>query len=584
MQRKYQQTIQERQNELKELREAVESHKRSAQTAVEDSERIFTELIRSIERSRSEVTQLIRDREKAAVSRAEEQMEQMEQEIEDLRRRDAELEQLLHTDHHIHFLQSFQSLSVPPETTDTPSITVSSHLSFDDVGKSVSDLRERLEHFCRDEIEKMHGKAKYIETIPTAEFKTRDEFLQYSSAAERTEKQKQLGEMQSTYQQRIQERERELEELREAVESHKCSAQTALEDNERIFTELIRSIERSRSEVTQLIRDQEKAEVSRAEEQMERLEQEIKDLRRRDAELEQLSYIDHHIHFFQSFLSLSVPPESTDTPSITVSSRLSFDDVSKSVSHLREKLEHFCREEVERIHDRAKYIEIITTPECKTRDEFLQYFFQFTVDSNTESPPPTARGKMGGKLSKKKKGYNVNDEKAKEKDAKTEGASAEEGEAPKENKEDAPAATETTNDTAAAAKEATPTAESNSTAPKEEEKNAAPAKKEEPAANAKASDAKASEPAKAEPAKSPDAPPAKAEEKSATSAAPANEKEPAPAAKDPAPPVATATESKPDAESKKTEAPPAKESTPAEPITTESSPAPNKEQAVAVQD
>ncbi|KAI2667823.1 hypothetical protein H4Q32_004408 [Labeo rohita] len=198
-----------------------------------------------------------------------------------------------------------------------------------------------------------------------------------------------------------------------------------------------------------------------------------------------------------------------------------------------------------------------------------------------------ARGKMGGKLSKKKKGYNVNDEKAKEKDAKTEGASAEEGEAPKENKEDAPAGTET-NDTAAAAKEATPTAESNSTAPKEEEKSTAPAKKEEPAANAnapKASDAKSSEAAKAEPAKSPDAPPAKAEEKSASAAAPANEKEAAKEpAKDPAPPVATATESKPDAESKKTEAPPAKESAPAEPITTESSPAPNKEQAVAVQD
>ncbi|KAL0164238.1 hypothetical protein M9458_039991, partial [Cirrhinus mrigala] len=72
--------------------------------AVEDSERNFTELIRSIERSRSEVTQLIRDQEKAAVSQTEELMKLMEQEIDDLRRRDAELEQLLQTDDHIHFL------------------------------------------------------------------------------------------------------------------------------------------------------------------------------------------------------------------------------------------------------------------------------------------------------------------------------------------------------------------------------------------------------------------------------------------------------------------------------------------------
>ncbi len=70
-----------------------------------DSERIFTELIHSIESSRSEVTQQIRDQEKAAVSRAEEQLERLEHEIKDLRRRNAELEQLSHTQDHIHFLQ-----------------------------------------------------------------------------------------------------------------------------------------------------------------------------------------------------------------------------------------------------------------------------------------------------------------------------------------------------------------------------------------------------------------------------------------------------------------------------------------------
>ncbi|XDV27895.1 hypothetical protein PO909_031344 [Leuciscus waleckii] len=204
-----------------------------------------------------------------------------------------------------------------------------------------------------------------------------------SAAAERTVKQRKLCEMQRKYQQRIQERQKELEELREAVESHKRSAQAAVEDSERIFTELIRSIERSRSEVTQLIRDQEKTAVSRAEEQLERLEQEIEDLRRRDTELEQLSHTDDHIHFLQSFQSLSVPPGSTDSSSITVSPRLSFDDVGKSVSHLREKLEHFSREEIEKISGKVTYIEIIPTPEPKTREEFLKYSHQLTADSNT---------------------------------------------------------------------------------------------------------------------------------------------------------------------------------------------------------
>ncbi|XDV31248.1 hypothetical protein PO909_033981, partial [Leuciscus waleckii] len=120
-----------------------------------------------------------------------------------------------------------------------------------------------------------------------------------SAAAQRTEKQKQLKETQRSFQQRIQQREKDLQQLREAVESHKRSAHTAVEDSERIFTELIRSIERSRSEATQRIRDQEKTAVSRAEERLERLEQEINDLRRRDAELEQLSHTQDHIHFLQ---------------------------------------------------------------------------------------------------------------------------------------------------------------------------------------------------------------------------------------------------------------------------------------------
>ncbi|KAM3857581.1 E3 ubiquitin-protein ligase TRIM47-like [Diretmus argenteus] len=120
-----------------------------------------------------------------------------------------------------------------------------------------------------------------------------------SVAAERAEKQKQLGVSQQTVQKRVQERERELKELSEAVEDLKSSAQTAVQACETIFTELIRSIERRLSEVKQLIRAQEKTAVSQAEELLLQLEEEIARLRRRDTELEELSHTDHHIHFIQ---------------------------------------------------------------------------------------------------------------------------------------------------------------------------------------------------------------------------------------------------------------------------------------------
>ncbi len=72
---------------------------------MEDSERIFTALILSIEKRRSELIQQMRDQEKSAVRRAKERLKQLEQEINDLRRKNAELEQLSQTQDHIHFLQ-----------------------------------------------------------------------------------------------------------------------------------------------------------------------------------------------------------------------------------------------------------------------------------------------------------------------------------------------------------------------------------------------------------------------------------------------------------------------------------------------
>ncbi|XDV25624.1 hypothetical protein PO909_029512 [Leuciscus waleckii] len=200
-----------------------------------------------------------------------------------------------------------------------------------------------------------------------------------SAAAQRTEKQHQLKETQRSFQQRIQQREKDLQQLREAVASHKRSAQTAVEDSERIFTELIRSIERSRSEATQRIRDQEKTAVSRAEGRLERLEQEINDLRRRDAELEQLSHTQDHIYFLQSFQSLSAPPESTDVNDNPFSSLSSFDVVRESVRQLRDKLEDFCQEELKKISDRVTFTNIVP----RTRNDFLKDFHQLTLDLNT---------------------------------------------------------------------------------------------------------------------------------------------------------------------------------------------------------
>ncbi|XP_029605166.1 tripartite motif-containing protein 16-like, partial [Salmo trutta] len=193
----------------------------------------------------------------------------------------------------------------------------------------------------------------------------------------------QLGMSQQKVQQRFQEREKRLKELQQAVESLKRSAQAAVEDSDQIFTELIRSIERRSSQVKELIRAQEKAQVSQAEGLLEQLKQEIAELRKRSTELEQLSHTEDHIHFLQSFPSLSSIIVSSDLPSIVVCPLQYFGDVSKTVSELREKLEDFLKGEWTKISTTVNIVEVVLPPEPKTREQLLQYSCQLTLDPNT---------------------------------------------------------------------------------------------------------------------------------------------------------------------------------------------------------
>ncbi|XP_058872483.1 tripartite motif-containing protein 16-like isoform X2 [Acipenser ruthenus] len=203
-----------------------------------------------------------------------------------------------------------------------------------------------------------------------------------SAEAERTGKEKQLGKTQTEIQLRIQERLKEIEELKQAVESLKRSACIEIKESEKIFTELIRSIEKIHTEVIELIGANEKAAVNQAEGRMKKLEQEIAELRRRNAELKQLSETEDHIHFLQNFQSLCAPPEAGDLPSVTVNTDISFEAVRKAVSELKDHIEDFCKGELVKITTTVA-VYSLQAPEPRNRAEFLKYSCQLTLDPNT---------------------------------------------------------------------------------------------------------------------------------------------------------------------------------------------------------
>ncbi|XP_058249988.1 nuclear factor 7, brain-like [Hemibagrus wyckioides] len=139
-----QQMIQDRLKKIKEIKHSVDQSKRSTEKEKADSAEVFTALIRSIERSQAELLEVMEEKQKAAERQAEGLIKELEQEITVLKRRDTELEQLSHTEEHLHLLQIYSSMCSPPHTKNWTEISINTDLSGDTVRTALSQLQQTL--------------------------------------------------------------------------------------------------------------------------------------------------------------------------------------------------------------------------------------------------------------------------------------------------------------------------------------------------------------------------------------------------------------------------------------------------------
>ncbi|XP_036002755.1 tripartite motif-containing protein 16 [Fundulus heteroclitus] len=202
------------------------------------------------------------------------------------------------------------------------------------------------------------------------------------AVAERAEKQKEVQVRRQQIQQRIQDQEKDVKLLQQEVEAINVSADKAVEDSEKIFTEMIRLIQKRSSDVTQQIRSQQETEVSRVKELQEKLEQEITELKRKDAELEQLSDTEDHNQFLLNYPSLSPLSESTHSSSINIRPLRYFEDVTAAVSEFRDQLQDILRDTWTNISREVTEVDVLLS-EPKTRTGFLKYSQEITLDPNT---------------------------------------------------------------------------------------------------------------------------------------------------------------------------------------------------------
>ncbi|XP_047222314.1 tripartite motif-containing protein 16 [Girardinichthys multiradiatus] len=220
-----------------------------------------------------------------------------------------------------------------------------------------------------------------------------------SSEEERVEKQKVLVVTQSNVQHIISERMKELQELKHNVDVLKNAAQRAQTESDKTFHEMLQAVERWKSEINQMIMSNMQAMMTQAEGYVERLEQEIMELQRRDAELRQILETEDNIHFLQTFPSLCVPPEAM-VPKVLINPQFSFGEISRTAIEIKENLDDICKKELSKISKtvsettvyillprngdkRLKVPSGVDFQEPKSRTDFLRYACKLSFDPNT---------------------------------------------------------------------------------------------------------------------------------------------------------------------------------------------------------
>ncbi|XP_033959563.1 E3 ubiquitin/ISG15 ligase TRIM25-like [Pseudochaenichthys georgianus] len=192
-------------------------------------------------------------------------------------------------------------------------------------------------------------------------------------------------------------------ELRYVVRYIKHSTEAVVEESERVFCRLIRSIEKQSSEVKEVLRVQERAAVSQAEELLEKTQREILELRRAGAELERISQTEDHTGFLQKCKSLHFPTKTVEMPSTDALQYMMYKTLRGALPNLKDSLDETLEREFNRISDKvmslkepsnksvpektkAKDTEIPYNSEPKTRADFLLYHHDIVLDPNTANP------------------------------------------------------------------------------------------------------------------------------------------------------------------------------------------------------
>uniref|UniRef100_A0A8C2DW61 E3 ubiquitin-protein ligase TRIM39-like n=1 Tax=Cyprinus carpio TaxID=7962 RepID=A0A8C2DW61_CYPCA len=166
-QKDMQQMIQERIEKIQDIRHSAEVRKRNTEEEKASCVEFFTDLIRSIERYQTELLEMMEEQQKTAEEKEKELIRELEQEISELKKRNTELEQLSHTEDHLHLLQMYSSLCSPTNTRNWPEISMKTRVSLETLRRALTQLQHTLdEKLTKTELKRMQQYAVDVTLDP----------------------------------------------------------------------------------------------------------------------------------------------------------------------------------------------------------------------------------------------------------------------------------------------------------------------------------------------------------------------------------------------------------------------------------
>ncbi|KAM4537477.1 E3 ubiquitin-protein ligase TRIM39-like [Odontesthes bonariensis] len=140
-----QQMIQDRQQKVKEIKHNVELSKENSKRDIEESVEVFSALCRTMERSQVELVEMIQRKQAAAEQRAERFVAELEQEITELQKKSSEMEQLFHTEDHLHVVQRFPAVHSAPSAKACSDIFVYSDACMGAMRRAMANVQKQLQ-------------------------------------------------------------------------------------------------------------------------------------------------------------------------------------------------------------------------------------------------------------------------------------------------------------------------------------------------------------------------------------------------------------------------------------------------------